>query len=444
MEILEREGINFQLNLDDFTASVIESPNAFGSIVIPHHLRYRRQNFNVTIIKSNAFDQNTIDSIIFAKNSEVTTFEDEAFQNSSIKLIQIPPKLKILEDRCFFLLKDLVVFDVSPKNNLFSFYNNELLIGKSDENQSTFDIVYFARSDLTEVVIPSSIKLIKRYAFSESTDLLSIKFEEDSQLEHIEGWVLCENLKKLEIPKNLKSTEKDAFRYASSLEDIQISPENRVYSWINNTFIVRKEDGNDHIAFCRRNVTGVQIPKNIKGIDAYAFTKCEKLESITFEEGSTLEVINDDAFEDIKGPKNLIIPSSVKFVSSYAFSCVVNLESIQFLSEEIEIESNCFYCSENLTKISFPNAKKIIFNDSFEEATKIYIREDAEISGLFIDNNPNHIERIKEIVEKPKAKPANNQQLNSTNPEQKGQVNEKAPTTTNPEPVNDSKCCLLV
>lgn len=441
METLEREGLNFQLNPEDLTASIVESPNASGSIVIPHHLRYHKQNYIITNVKSNAFYQNTIDTLRFAKNSEVTTFED-----LQISFLQIPPKLKIIESRSFFLLKNLTMFDVSPKNTLFSFYNNELLVGKSDENQGSFDILYFGCSELKDVVIPSSIRIIKRYAFGESPDLESIDFEEDSQLEYIEGWVLCESLKKLTIPKNLKSTEKDAFRYAYNLTDVTISPENQVYSWLNDTFILRKENDHNNIAFCRRDATEVQIPKNIKEIDAYAFSKCSKLESITFENGSILEVINDDAFENIPGPKSIVIPSSVKKVKCYAFSYVDNLESIQFLSEEIEIETNCFYCSDNITSISFPNAKKIVFDDSIEDKTKIYIRKDAEISGIHIDD---HIEIIKEIEEKPKVVNEKNEQTNSTKPKieqkQNDQKKEKNQPEASPETINDSsKCCLLI
>lgn len=442
METYEREGLTFQLNHEDQTAAIVESPNATGSIIIPHHFRYQKKNYIITIIKSNAFYENTIDSIAFAKNSEVTTFEDEAFSYSSIRFLQIPPKLKVIESRCFFLLKNLIAFDVSPKNQLFTFYNNELLIGKSKEDLNSFDILYLGCSDLKEVVIPSSIKIIKRYAFGESTNLESIKCEENSQLELIEGWVLCENLKKLEIPKTLKRTEKDAFRYAYSLVDVSISSENEVYSWLNNTFIIRKENGKDRIAFCKRDVTEIQIPKNVIEIDPYAFTKCENLVSITFEENSSLEVINDDAFENIIGPKSIVIPASVKLVKSFAFSYVENLESIQFLSKEIEIELNCFYCSDNLTNISFPNARKIIFNDSFEEKMKLYIRKDAEICGNDIDNNKDHIEIIEEKIETQKNQ---HEKLSTKKQEQKDQPIEKVQNDINNVPINDSsKCCLLI
>lgn len=441
MEIYEREGLNFQLNPEDLTASIVESPNAFGSVVIPHHFRFQRQNYMVTAIKSNAFYQNTIDSIKFAKNSEVTTFEDEAFQNSSIKMLQIPPKLRVIENRCFFLLKDLTEIDVSPKNNLFSFYNDELLIGKSQEDLSFFDILYLGRSDLKEVVIPSSIRTIKRYAFGESPDLESIKFEKNSQLEFIEGWVLCENLKRFEIPKNLKKTEKDAFRYACSLINIDVSPENEVYSWEHNTFLIRKEAEKKAIAFCSRDATNVTIPKDINEIDAYAFTKCN-LESISFEDNSKLEVINEDAFENVPGPKKIKIPPSVKIVKSYAFCYMENLTSIEFLSEEIEIESNCFYSSDNLISISFPNAKKIIFNDSLEEAIKIYLRKDAEISGN-VDKNSDHIEFIKEEVKSTKVE--NENQINTNKQHQNDPIKEIKSNEIIQENNNESsKCCLLL
>lgn len=119
MEIHEKDGVSFQLNVDNLTAYVVDSPNASGYIVIPRHFRFQKKNFIVTTIKSNAFYENTIDCITFSNNSEVVTFEDEAFQNSSIKKLQIPPKLKVIQYKSFFMLKNLIEFDVSPKNDLF-------------------------------------------------------------------------------------------------------------------------------------------------------------------------------------------------------------------------------------------------------------------------------------------------------------------------------------
>lgn len=448
MEIQEKYRINFQLNPEDLTASIVESPKATGIVIIPRYFRYQKKNYTVTTIKSNAFYQNTIESITFADNSEVTTFEEEAFENSTIKKLQIPPKLNEIENRTFFLLKGLIEFDVSPKNHLFSYYNNELLIGKSQEDQNTFDILYLGRSDLTKVTIPSSIRVIKRYAFGESPNLETIKFDSNSQIEYIEGWVLCENLKKFEIPKTLKSTERDAFQYAYSLVDIFVSIENEVFSWIDDMFLIRrdKEDGDkETIAFCRRNVTEVIIPKNIKEIDAYAFLKCENLNSISFEKNSKLEVINESAFEKVNGLKDVVIPSSVRVVKKYAFCSMESLRSIQFLSEKIEIQSYCFCSSYELHSISFPNAKKIIFNDSFEDGTKIFMRKDAEISGVYVDENRDHIEFIKEVPKTEKVADNERQPLNHANNEKDENLRaEMTQSDSNQETKNDSRCCLLI
>ena len=47
------KGVNFELNINDNTASIIQSPYASGSILIQKNINYLNQLFTITTIKQN-------------------------------------------------------------------------------------------------------------------------------------------------------------------------------------------------------------------------------------------------------------------------------------------------------------------------------------------------------------------------------------------------------
>lgn len=56
------------------------------------------------------------------------------------------------------------VFPTNKEN--ISFYNDSFIIGKSDIKSDNFDILYFARRDIENAIIPPFIKIIAPFAFS--------------------------------------------------------------------------------------------------------------------------------------------------------------------------------------------------------------------------------------------------------------------------------------
>ena len=192
----------------------------------------------------------------------------------------------------------------------------------------------------------------------------------------------------------------------------------------------------DHseILFCRRNATKVIIPNYITEISFSAFQDCINLVSISFEENSSLESIYDSAFNDVPGQENLVIPASVKNVYKYAFLGMDNLKTIVFLGEEVKISKGVFGCCRNLVSVSFPNAKKIIYDNEIVKKTKIYVKENAEITGQEIDQKRENIEFIVEIQESKDVENLVFEQDKHLNEAENQEKNEN----------NTSKCCLLI
>ena len=76
------------------------------------------------------------------------------------------------------------------------------------------------------------------------------------------------------------------------------------------------------------NITSVTIPNSVLTIGETAFSDCEKLASVIFEEGSMLETIEASAFEYCRSLSNFTLPSDVLSLGDYALRSCSSLTSI--------------------------------------------------------------------------------------------------------------------
>ena len=166
---------------------------------------------------------------------------------------------ELKEGWCNFT-SNLININISPLNDQFIFKDDKYLFGKSNPNSNVFDTLLFARRDIKEIVIPSSIKIISSYdAFQD-----------------------CRNLNKVEIPPNskLQAIEKFAFT-SSSIEEIF-------------------------------------LPSKVLKICEFAFFCCINLKKIEIPPNSNLETIESHAFSN-SSIEEIFIPSKVSIICDNAF-----------------------------------------------------------------------------------------------------------------------------
>ena len=390
-EELELENrLRVRINPKELTAEVIRSSNVTGTVIVPRYAISEKKKFKIITIGYNAFYDVKFDSLIFAEDSEVESFEGSAFFFASFKKLQIPPKLKKLSDQWCYCVRDLIDIEVSRKNELFSYVDNKYLVGKSDAASDVFDILYYARYDIEEAVIPPQIKIIHNYSFSSHPKLQSVISPKNSKLKRIEiSPFFNSTTSKLVLPETLEYIHCDAFNSTMNLKEIEISPKNELFSVIDETLFVAKSDRSlkdfDVLIFCRRDSENVKIPSSIKVINKYAFHYCSKLTTMTFEGGSSLETIDRYAISDNRSLKSIVFPPSVKYVNERGIDSYRKLESVEFLGDYVKIAAYNFHCSSEGMVLSFPNAKKLEFDkDSMgllPEGSKVKIRRGAELVG---------------------------------------------------------------
>ncbi|MBE7061128.1 MAG: hypothetical protein E7382_01165 [Clostridiales bacterium] len=121
----------------------------------------------------------------------------------------------------------------------------------------------------------------------------------------------------------------------------------------------------------QENLVSVEIPSCITRIEQDAFYNCINLETITFEEGSSLESIGSYAFYNCTSLTKIEIPDSVKKIGNYAFYGCSSLESAVLSDNLTSIDSYTFNRCSSLSSIEIPRSVTKIGVSAFEYCTSL-------------------------------------------------------------------------
>lgn len=253
------------------------------------------------------------------------------------------------------------------------------------------DAAFAYCTNLTSVIIPSSVFSIGMWAFYD-----------------------CSGLTSIDIPNNVTSIGSSAFSgCSSSLFSINVDSNNPQYDSRNSCNAIIETSSNTLILGCK-NTT---IPGNVTSIGSNAFRSCYDLVSITipksvlsingnaFEECSSLTSINVDSDNPqydsrnscnaiietssntlITGCMNTTIPNSVTSIGRRAFYGCHNLTFIIIPNSVTSIEVSAFENCSGLTSITIPNSMTSIGNSVFYS------------SGLTSITIPNSVSSIEECA----------------------------------------------
>lgn len=388
--------ISYILNKSDFTAKVAISLKASGDIIIPHIITYKNQEYIVNGINPSSFRKNLkIKSIEISEDSEIKSISKEAFAQSSIKSISIPKSVNFIGEFAFFGCKNLTTVKLHEDSQLrvieryafteshietikiptkveyigdFTFSNCRNLRSiefPADSNLKAICKNVFAQSSIEKVSIPSKVHSIFEYAFYQCKSLKTVDFSDDSELHSIgKDAFSLSSIEKITIPSKVNELSESWCGWTSNLNNISIMKGNENFCFVDNSFILGKSDIKvnffDFLIFSVRDIKNVTIPPYIRRIGMYAFCSCEKVDFVDFGIDSKLDLIEKCAFSK-SSIIRISIPSSVRQIDEMAFSGCWCLESIEFLSDEIVVGNNCFSYNQNLSIVSFPNAKRISF-----------------------------------------------------------------------------------
>lgn len=335
------EGLTFSVNktLDGYLVSGYSGMES--EVVIPSNY----EGYPVTGIKAYAFNGNQVIKKVSLPDT-IEIIEQNAFSNSTISEINIPESVITIKDAAFYYcdnLRSVTLHKTLKSIGDYAFFNTTLVYTDKTDisswNKGAFDdnLVYIhTELDLDKIIKKDSFE----YYVDQTASILNYMGISNSVVipNEIEGVII-------------NKINNAAFMRNTDLQKVTIS---------NN--IVHIGDR----AFRETGLTNVEIPSSVKEIGVYAFSGCEFLESVTFNEG--LEKINISAFAACVNLKVVILPSTLITIEQYAFQNCLKLQKAFIPKSVITVGEGAFYaCGKSTLYIerdSIPSTWSVNFNPS--------------------------------------------------------------------------------
>ena len=220
-------------------------------------------------------------------------------------------------------------------------------------------------SSLTDITIPSTVTSIGNDAFYDCSNLQTVIFDGDSQLQSIGSYAFswCSKLTDITIPSSVTSIGDNAFNRCSNLQTVIFDGDSQLRSIGEYAF-------ND----CS-NLTEITIPSTVTSIGTFAFDGCSNLQTVTFDGDSQLQSIGEYAFNNCSGLTEITIPSSVTSIGTYAFNGCSNLQTVIFDGDS-QLRSIGEYAFNNCSKlqtVTFDGDSQLqsIGNCAFNDCSKL-------------------------------------------------------------------------
>ncbi|MBP5455902.1 MAG: leucine-rich repeat protein [Paludibacteraceae bacterium] len=247
----------------------------------------------------------------------------------------------------------------------------------------------FSESSLTEIEVPTSVKLIKKYAFDDCSQLTKVTLLEG--LENIEKSAFsgasslksitipegikvirggtfyeCKKLEEVNLPSSIEDIEEGAFFNCEKLSKINLAP--TIYHIHSGAFSGTPQESTYRLynilddGTCSVRLYGapgtIEVPAEIviKGI-AYKVVRIEgssfhfsRVEKVILPD--TIEAIGEQAFQSCEDLKEVILPKNLKVIGRSAFSYCTSLESIEIPESVEKVCYEAFAYCDNLVKVT--------------------------------------------------------------------------------------------
>lgn len=296
----------------------------------------------------------------------------------------------------------------------------------------------FARAKkVTEITIPTSVKVIESYAFRDCVTLEKIIFAEGGTdaLAIGEGaFQNCVGLKNITLPARLTELAVNEethtitlFNGCTSLTHVNVERGSAAYS--SNDGIITDKEGST-IIYCPtarkgsytvpedieaisdyafascKYLTEVVIPGTVSTIGAHAFDGCTKIVRVTFADGAVGAMkteIGEYAFANMTSLKKVAFAggSAVSTIGAYAFSGAVSLTELTIPTTMTSIGDYAFEKAESLSSVAFAEGEaenlsfgKYVFSDC-TALTSVYLPKSVTELNLGVFDGCVNIAEVK-------------------------------------------------
>lgn len=309
----------------------------YHKIVIDFDLRETK----VKKIGYSAFGDNNKVNVFFPPTvSPVSVLINSHYQ---IKVDENHPTVR--EDKCGYYASKSMIFKGNKKKK-------HVLIRCGVEEIAT---ACFSSSNLASILIPASVILISRQAFSSCERLKRIRFDKNSRLREIksEAFYGCVLIKKINFPASLELLDDFSFGKCDNLIKVTFPPGSKLQKI--------------KAAFPYSHIKHLNLPPSTRVIDDVTY-KMNDLESI---------FIDNDLYKSNKEENAVFSKDGSELV------CIIkNLSEFQIPDGVRVIKRFVFYESTICGKLIIPASVEIIENEAFRSCSNLDVIEFVEGSKL--------------------------------------------------------------
>lgn len=326
--------------------------------------------------------------------SPVTEIGYGAFLNSQVTDVVIPDTVKIIGDSAFSRCEQLSVIDI-PKSveriGAMAFFATpfEKTLGEDDfviindcilyKYNGKSDVVTipegiycigghgFYENDLTEVIMPDSVKYIESQTFANCKNLKSITVPSAEYIGDV-AFLGCTSLKTADI--NAREIDYSAFSGCVSLCDVSLKGTCIMGGSVFAECISLKEIilpeslvsmGNG--VFRESGLVETDIPTGITEINTDTFKDCTSLSRVGLHTG--IKAVRDSAFSGCTSLTEIALPEGLTFIGKIAFyNC--GLTSITIPDSVTEVGFNAFMKCTSLSKVQLSKGMTVIPHSCFD------------------------------------------------------------------------------
>ncbi len=371
-----------------------------------------------------------IASINFEEGSECEEIGDYAFINCvNVTAITLPESLTYIGGGVFSGWTSLRQITIPAGvteilEDTFSYCTSLRTVTFKEDSQCEYIYPYaFKETAITSITIPASVEYIYEKTFQNCTKLKEVNFEGENVVE-IGGYAFsgclelaaikipervsflgsyvfenCISLKTVTIPSSVTTIFDDAFYGCNNIETLSYDTDALYYTTIDLSNLKTLVIG-DNVTTIPENMfegltrlSSVTMGYGISKIGDYAFNGCSaltsatisysvmtigeaafkgtRLETVTFEYGSTCVTIGDYAFADCESLTEIEIPETVVEIGKYAFSGCSELQTINIPSMLYEIEEGVFSGCSALNNVTIPEGVTSIGDFAFQNCTSL-------------------------------------------------------------------------
>ena len=188
-------------------------------------------------------------------------------------------------------------------------------------------------SELLSIKLPDNIISINDTAFARCQSLREIHIPASIESIGTRVFYYCQSLREIHIPANTESIGNGAFESCTKLTTVTFGKESKLRT-------IAGSYGNSS-SYCYgtfmscQNLSAIEIPASVETIEAAAFHNCKSLATVTFEKKSRLRTIGGGyvsaskshygAFSNCTVLTDIEIPASVETIETAAFyACIYN------------------------------------------------------------------------------------------------------------------------